>query len=332
MIYNGNLTRFIYVGDPHCKKTNLDESVRLIKWIHSIAKSLGIPVLFAGDQYDDYGIAKVECVDFWEWAYTLIDYSISLVGNHDQNSDGSLNFMSIHSDQTKVIDKITKIGTSTLMPFYRKNEKFEEDLKTVTDSRFLFCHQEFNGCQYETGFYAPHGADIKLIPANLEKVIVGHIHREQSFDRVWFPGTPRHLTRSDIGHQKGIYIVDLTGPKLSYEFLPTPKEVSEPFVKFEITDESQLKDIPDSSRVYVDVKGDDDFIKKMIKKMPSNVKLRTFTTEAQSETKIKESEGIPTAFMNYALSYFNDKQIGTAEAKVILSKIYDKCPSLKSGV
>lgn len=327
------LTKFIYVGDPHCKKNNIEESVRLIKWIYETAKRLGLPVLFAGDQYDDFGIAKVECVDFWKWAFDLIEESISIVGNHDQNSDGSLNFMSVHSDQTLVIDKLTKIGNVTLMPFYRKNEKFEEALKTVTDSRFLLCHQEFNGCQYETGFFAPHGADVKVIPVNIETVISGHIHREQWFDRVWYPGTPRQLTRSDIGHQKGIYVIDLTDRKLAYEFIPTPTEVSESFVKFEVTEESQLKDIPNSSRVYVDLKGSEEFLKKMIKKVPSDVKLRTFNTTEQSiVTTAKESEGIPKAFMGYSLNYFNDKNIGTNEAKAILAKIYEKCPSLKTGV
>ena len=332
-MYKGLLTRFIWVGDPHCKKNNIEESVRLITWIAALAKKYGLPVLFAGDQYDDFGIAKVECVDFWKWAFDLILESIAIVGNHDQNSDGSLNFMSVHSDKTLVIDKLTKIGDVTLMPFYRKNEKFEEALRAATDSRFVLCHQEFNGCQYETGFFSPHGADVAAIPANIEKVISGHIHREQSFDKVWYPGTPRQLTRSDIGHQKGVYIVDLADRKMAYEFIPTPANVSEPFVKFEVTEESQLKGIPNSSRVYVDLKGSEEFLKKMIKKVPSDVKLRTFnTTEQTLTTTAKESEGIPKAFMNYSLNYFNDKNVGTSEAKAILAKIYEKCPSLKSGV
>lgn len=333
MIYAGLLNKFIWVGDPHCKKNNIDESIRLVTWITAKAKEYGLPIVYAGDQYDDFGIAKIECVNFWNWAFQQDTGSVSIVGNHDQNSDGSLNFMAVHAEHTKVIQSLTKIGQVALMPFYRKNEKFEEDLKALTDSRFVLCHQEINGCQFETGFYAPHGANLASIPESVQMLISGHIHREQSFDRVWYPGTPRHLTRSDIGHEKGIWVIDLTGQKMTKEFIPTPKEVSEPFIKVEVTTEKQLKQVLNSSRVYVDLKGTDEFLKKMIKLVPSDVKLRTFSTTSEStESNVKESEGIPTAFINYSMNYFNEKGIGNLEVKAILEKIYSKCPSLKTGV
>lgn len=334
MSYNfEKLSAFIWVGDPHVKKDNLEESVRLIEWISKKSKELRLPVVFAGDQYNDFGIARVECVNFWDWAFKQFQYgTISIVGNHDQNPDGSLNFMNVHSDDTEVVDSFKQFGPYfTFLPFYRKNDQFIENLKKVT-TPYVFCHQEFNGCQYENGFYAPGGVDPNVIPESIELVISGHIHKEQAFGKVWYPGTPRHLTRSDIGEVKGIYVMSRADGILCREFHPTPKEVSEPFTYYEVTAEEQLKGIPDSPRVYVDVKGSDELIKKAIKKIPDQVKTRTFVTQENvKESTVKESEGIPKAFLDYTLNYFNDKGIGTAEAQAILNMVYDKIPSLKNS-
>ncbi len=334
MNYNlDNLIQFLWVGDPHVKKDNLEESMRLINWVAELSNKHRLPVVFAGDQYNDFGIARVECVYFWDWAFKRFNHgTISIVGNHDQNPDGSLNFMSQHAGDTLIVEALTELGPSfTAMPFYRKNENFVNNLKEVK-TPYVLCHQEFNGCQYENGFYAPGGVDLASIPDNIKQIISGHIHKEQKFGKVWYPGTPRHLTRSDVGQVKGVYIMAATSEGLKHSFLPTPKEVAEPFTSYEITSEDQLKGIPDSSRVYVDIKGSDEFIKKAVKKVPTNAKTRTFLIqEHEKETTVKESEGIPKAFLNYSLNYFNNKNIGTAEAKVILGKIYDKCPTLKGG-
>ncbi|RLF66584.1 MAG: hypothetical protein DRN30_01875, partial [Thermoplasmata archaeon] len=235
-----SIEKFLWVGDPHVKKGNLEESKRLIQWADKKARDANVPIIFAGDQYNDFGIARVEAVNFWvEMFGSMKSPIIALVGNHDANSDMSENFMDIHAKQVLVINKPTSIELSGrtigLLPFYRKNEEFLSQLNAfpISKGTVVMCHQEFNGCQYENGFYAPGGFDPDDIPDHITKVISGHIHKEQQFSKVWYPGTARHLTRSDIGEEKGIFLVDLENN--SHEKLLTPPEVSEPFIEVNVT-------------------------------------------------------------------------------------------------
>lgn len=332
-----SLEKFLWVGDMHVKKGNIDESERLIEWIDKEASARNIPVVFSGDQYNDFGIARVEAVKFWEKAFrSLKAKTVALVGNHDANSDVSLNFMDIHSDQVWVIDKpyMASAGTKKvgLLPFYRKNDIFVEAMQQLAadGANIVMCHQEFNGCQYENGFYAPHGVDPQLIPTSIEQVIGGHIHKEQAFGKVWYPGTPRQLTRSDVGEVKGVFFVDLTtGNK---EKIATPVDVSTPFEVIDVTPDwdGDLKKVQ-SPRVFVNISGPAKFVKQMVKKVPEGVKYRTFPESEVVESTVKESEGIPKAFFNFAMDYANQNGLGNAEIKVILEKIYDKCPTLKGN-
>jgi len=327
------LDKFIFVTDLHVTKTNLEESRRFILWLKGIQEQTGLTILFGGDQYHEFGIARVEAVHFWHWAYSQIKDSISLVGNHDMNQDGSLTFMTGHNKETLVIDVATYLSNGVLLlPFYRKKEDFIEAINLSPVSRII-CHQEFNGCQYENGFYSPYGADPADIPECVEQVISGHIHKTQSFGKVFYPGNPRHLTKSDIGDKRGITIFDLTSG--THEFMETPHEVCAPFILIELIEgQCDLKTtkIPESPKVYVDIRGSSKFVKAVLKQIPDGTKVRSFPESESSEVVVKESEGIQKAFFRYSIDYFNKNKIGNEEAKVILSKIYDTIPSLKQGV
>lgn len=323
------LGEIIYVGDVHAKKDNIEESTRLIEFISKVGSDHpDATVVFGGDQYNDFGIARVEVVDFWHWAFKQIkNKTIALVGNHDSNPDMSLNFMEAHSDDVQVISRPTLIGKSLFLPFCRKNEDF---LAAISNSKaeYLFCHQEFDGAQFENGFYSPGGFKVDDIPANFLQIISGHIHREMDLGRVWYPGTPRHLTRSDAGDEKGIYVFTLGSPA---EKIMTPPEVCEPFRVIEINPETEKLDLSgmDSPKVFIDIKGPPAFVKKQLKRMPESAKVRTFADSVVVETAVRESEGIPQAFMSYAMEYANKNSVGNAEIKLVLDKIYAKCKMLK---
>ena len=330
---NKPLDGLLLVGDMHVKKDNIQESEQIIEWIKKVSLENGnLPIVFLGDQYNDFGIAKVEVTDFWKWAYSYLDVpTISLVGNHDANSDMSLNFMTLHTDHTTVVDGPTYVGFDQylFLPFYRNAEQFLEIVNSAPRKpKTIICHQEFNGAQYENGFYAPHGTEPSLINASVTSIISGHIHKKQAFERVFYPGTARHLTRSDIGEEKGVHI--LKGDQIT--FIPTPKDVSEPFLHYEISKDNQVQPIIDSSeRVFIDIRGDEAFVKKSLKAMPKGAKVRTFVEQETTTVTVKESEGIPKAFFSYYMEYANLNGLGTAETKAILDLIYQKCPSLKAS-
>jgi DNA repair exonuclease SbcCD nuclease subunit len=219
------------------------------------------------------------------------------------------------------------------MPFIRNNEQFTKLALAMYERgvRTIFCHGEFDGAKYENGFYAPHGVDLKAFPSDLY-FISGHIHAQQEFGNVWYPGTPRHLTRSDAGETKGIWFYETkTGRR---EFVPTPVEVAEPFQEFTLTPESTLRpeQIPTSDRVFVDVRGPQEFVKATIKQLSPNVRVRSFPDQKKAAVDIKESEGIPVAFVKYASKYFMENNVSLEVAKKVIEKVYTKCPSLRTGI
>jgi hypothetical protein len=338
------------IGDMHVKKEDIAEAKRLISWIAKEIKALNertgsvaLPLLM-GDQYNYFGVVQVEVEEFWKWAYEELQiecYSASLIGNHDMNQDESASSMAVHSDQTVVIGKeYVWLGHKTVGIGFMRNEEsfFVEVMKAYNaGARAVFCHAEFNGCQYENGFYAPHGFDLSRYPSDL-KFYSGHIHMRQVFDKVTYFGTPRQVTASDIGEIKGIHAYDMgTGNIL---FSPTPPEVCEPITMLEIVEGSSTvataitqahdmaKTLSSLSKLRISVKGSKDFIRKTTSLLPAIKVYSTYTDEVR-EVKLKESEGIPQTFAKFSEDFFKANQV-TAEMKAkVLNKIYESCPVLK---
>lgn len=339
--------RLVVVGDMHVKSSNLDESSRLIDWLCGISPNL--PIIFMGDQLNDFGIARVECLSFWKKAISKLrqvrsNDIILLVGNHDKNHEGKQDFMTAlfsgMRDQGVFVISEPEVlhGNHLFVPFIRKNNEFVEIVNSHLKyaDMTVFCHQEFNGSKYENGFFAPHGVDPQSI-IGTRKVISGHIHLTQWLgDRFFYVGTPRPLTKSDANQAKGIWLVDTE--KDSSEFIETPHEVALPFRRIKVTEGSlDLATLKEESknpeRLYVDIEGSSEFVQRVLK----SVKLKgvktstafTDTIEIGSHS-VKESEGIPKAFSSYAMKYFDKTDLGSTEIKAVLGVIHKYCPSLGS--
>jgi len=338
--------KYLLVGDVHADLDNLDESRRLIRWIVPLVKKYGALPIFMGDQYSKMAIIRAEVLEFWVWAYNHINAelsgneydinSISLVGNHDLNSDGSASSMRAHAKQTMLAPASADTAISkniAAIGYTRDNDTFIKMAQAAYRDgvRTILCHAEFNGAKYDNGFYAPQGIDLESCPPVL--FISGHIHTKQEikseFTKVLYVGTPRQLTRSDIGEVKGVHLWETDTNEM--EFIPTPADVAEPFQQITITSEVQLATIPNSPRVYVDVHGSADFIKKTLKKMPESAKVRTFPDQERSPIEIKESDGIPAAFVAFSNKYFIKKALDDNTKKNALSIIYEKCPALRGN-
>lgn len=326
---------YLLIGDPHVKRTEIEEMTKFITWVKSLClKYKAIPV-FMGDQYNEMGLVRVEVSEFWNWAFRELAQSFALEGNHDVNADGTSSAMAVHQDVTKWINKGGGVIDRDLgiygIGFTRDNDAFIKHAHAAAAQGFktILCHAEFEGSQYENGFYAPNGIKIDLLPGGVQ-FISGHIHKQQSFGPIWYPGTGRQLTRSDIGEIKGVWV--WTPEKNETIFCATPKEVCEPFTHITITPDMTEVDIPDSPKTYVDIKGPKDFVQKVAKKMPESVRVKIFPDQDRKIIEIKESDGIPHAFAKYAEQYFVTKQVPADMQAKILTSIYSKCPSLKSGV
>jgi hypothetical protein len=333
---------FLIVGDMHVRRDNLEESQRLIDWIighiNALVESQGglrrlLNVIFLGDQFNDFGIARVEVANFWHKNIVALNDSrasriIFLTGNHDMNGTYDSSIMTcyeLHAEKVQIIDSPVINERFSFLPYIKDQEKFEEICKGLKGT--VFCHQEINGCQFENGMYAPGGAKLENLPPDLQ-IISGHIHMQQSFGNVWYPGAPRQITRSDAGSAKSIFVFDPVNNSVSP--IMTPPEVSEPYIKVIIKEGEEVM-IPKGNKVLVDIHGSQIFIKKVLKDLPDNAIVRTHPNVEQKAISIKESEGIPFAFKRYSESYFISKNCTPDTQDSILKLIYQKCPILKGN-
>lgn len=336
------IDNYLLVGDPHVRKDNLEESKKLLLWIKGLSEETKSRVIFFGDQHDGHGNVRVEVLEFWDWAYRLFlphKVSLTITGNHDMNMECTASALAPNRDITQLIDKepkLTQISRSYgiyAIPYVKSSAQFEQIVSAApADCRTILCHQEFNGAQYENGFYAPGGVNLSKVPEHI-LFVSGHIHKSQVIPgRVVYIGTPRHLTSSDIGSTKGVHLWRATAdPKQSlFQIIQTPESVCETMKKIVLTPENANQDIPNSSKVVVEVSGPEDFVKKACSKLPDQVKVRTLVdSPAESKAEIKESEGINVAFAKYLGKYVDDKKIDPIAAEGIKKKVFDLCPKLR---
>jgi hypothetical protein len=336
------------VGDLHIHKDEVDEGKRFIKWlvegVKILQKNAGKKVLivFMGDQHNDFAVMRVEVSEFWSWAYDYIKQelgheSVSLTGNHDMNQDETASAMTSHSSRTEVISRqpVFLNKSTAAVGFMRKEDLFYTKVMEAYTSgaRTIYCHAEFEGSQYENGFYAPHGFNLARYPADL-KFVSGHIHLKQEFGAVFYVGSPRQLTRSDLGEVKGIHVIDYSQAG-ARTFIETPPDVCVPFREIVIEEngpEVDLTSIPANGRVYIHIKGSKEFARKIAKSIPDGPRIRSSYTDEVKSFNVKESEGIPSTFNRFAEDYFKTNNVPDHMKTAVLKKIYDACPSLKLGV
>ncbi|MDE2425728.1 MAG: hypothetical protein KGO96_07460 [Elusimicrobia bacterium] len=188
------------------------------------------------------------------------------------------------------------------MPHYYNNETFIKNCNNY-NTNTLYCHQEFNGCEYENGFYSKNGADPKSI--NQKEVVCGHIHRTQSFDKIWYIGSPRWRSVSDANEEKGVWIIEHdkeSGIIVNKTFIDT-SDVCRPILSFK--DYPNIPAIiPDkNATIIIDIHGPEDYVEKRNKELSGKgYRLRNFV-DKKEQIKIKESEGLNVAFKKYLDSY-----------------------------
>jgi DNA repair exonuclease SbcCD nuclease subunit len=188
-------------------------------------------IVFLGDQYNNHASVHVRVQDFWLRLFDRLTHRknhaqqyhegpvvIAMKGNHDLDPTHGVtaHALQAHRHQVYVVEKPEVIDGMLFVPYTHDADEFyawisgSEKPKLYEpaprDARVLFCHQTFNGCHYENGFYAKDGFDLERVPQ--PRVISGHIHAPQVFDKIWYPGAPRWRSAADANTERGIYLVD----------------------------------------------------------------------------------------------------------------------------
>lgn len=321
---------YLLIGDLHVKPDNIEESNKFIQWVSDLCKSKNLTPIFMGDQYDTHGNVRVEVLDFWQKAYDSFSKSYSIVGNHDMDYSCEFTSMSSNYKQTKVINFPFNLSKDVVaIPYIKSSQEFTNIVNNLNeDIKFVLCHQEFYGAQYEGGFYAPTGVKLEDIKKDV-LFISGHIHKKQSISdknnktKVIYVGTPRQLTRSDIDEIKGVHI---WYENRTLEFIETPESICERFKKITIIqNEAEELVFKPNSKTFIDIHGDESFIKKTIKSLPEEIKVRTFPIKQSKKIEIKESSGIKNAFKDYFENYIKNNNLTEDDSKKIFEIIKNNC-------
>ena len=315
----------ILVGDLHAQLGNLEESLRIMDWAIEQAKDKKDFIVMLGDTLNNFGVVKTEELRFLNQLLEKLEDSrgtIILTGNHDQSASGTTSCWDLKTSySTRIISEPTLIDSILFLPFIRKHDEFKAALESFPEAVAVICHQDFDGSRYDNGFYAPHGYKAEDIPSNYKYIISGHIHSTQTIKldgrEIFYPGIPRQLTRSNLEHIPAIYHMDKLG---SYNRIEVPENIAPRFKHFVISKDTPLDRLKEAieaeGKVYVDIEGDQTFVKKMLKTDFGSAKVRSIIHKEKSE-QVSEPVNLESSFMGYLLQYTSDKGLGNEEAKIL---------------
>jgi DNA repair exonuclease SbcCD nuclease subunit len=286
---------FLFVGDPHAKVSNLDEMSKLINFVANQSNKEKYDfVVLAGDLFNDHSLVRLEVALFWKSAIEQLRTSfkkvIILVGNHDlagskqmETQLSSIHLVSKDDSSVMVIDKPTNYMDIAFIPYMSSEEDFIKATEELWENgchNLLICHQTFNGAKYDNGFFAPGGFDLEKIKQG--KIISGHIHTFQEFDKIVYPGTARWDTRSDANQEKGIWDINITDQAFSKKMIST-RDVVTPIIEIVIKEGDSFPEIPTNGKIYIELIGKSEWINKTKEKYRGVASIKT----THKDTKLK---------------------------------------------
>jgi len=300
------MSDLLFVGDVHATPDDLDDCEALLTLVEKTASERGVGrIVFLGDQYHTHGIVRVEVMGFWSrWFERLSkNHKVTVVlGNHDRPNDSSISDHALraHAHVVDVVDSPKVLGGVLYLPYYHDNEEFVKVCNEYPLTRTVVCHQTFDGGKYENGAYMADGVDQEKILQ--EMVISGHIHTPQSFGKVVYVGAPRWRSLADAAAtSRSIRPADIEAGLVKLGAGVSTGGVCSKIIYAKITpDEPDVPKCNSKDRLYVDVHGNEGFVKSTKEALQgAGVRIRTFV-ETKRVAAIRESDGIPKAFEKYA--------------------------------
>lgn len=210
--------KILTVGDVHAESSDLEDCEALLGHVvEKVKEQKPDVVLFMGDQYDRHDTVSVKCIEFWNRWFgvlkPLLPYRTifsntpnsgvsALVGNHDKSSPFAQypHAMISHDAEggIQVIDRPFVQDGVAFFPHFQEQEDFLE-AQGACPGAHLYCHQTFEGAQYENGFPAKDA--VKIDDLTFKRVVSGHIHSPQEIvgasSSVVYVGAPRWRTEFD---------------------------------------------------------------------------------------------------------------------------------------
>jgi DNA repair exonuclease SbcCD nuclease subunit len=174
-----------------------------------------------------------------------------LVGNHDSYLESSIHINSLRVFEfyknIKIYEKNESITLGNrkifMCPWITDNKVFLEELETLENHDVCFGHFNFSNFLMHKDQESDHGLSPELFYKKFKKTISGHFHTRSSKkvgeSEIIYPGNPFHLTRNDIGDERGYSILNLD--TLDLEFIENRESIK--FVKYYYPQQLEEKDI-----------------------------------------------------------------------------------------
>jgi DNA repair exonuclease SbcCD nuclease subunit len=288
------------IGDPHMTPNSLEEGERLFEF--AVAKCIEFnikKIIIMGDLFDTHALIQSSVLNFYFKLFNKHhDFEfLCLVGNHDhalrnRKEHALVTFKSLSN--VTIVDDIMHFEDFDAMP-YTGNEEFVE-LAKQKKSNILLCHHEFNGAQFENGFYSPNG--IKSEDISYNQVVSGHIHKIQEFGQIKYVGAPRWIHASDANQERGIWLWD---GKKDYKFFSTEDIVGK-IIEIKVNENEQLPNFSvNLKRVILKVSGTPKFIQEITEKYLGQAEIVPNITENE-ESVVSEALGVNQALKKYILN------------------------------
>lgn len=212
--------KILVSGDPHIKISTLETGKRFLAFLkESVLKVRPEYLVVLGDLFDTHAVVRVEVLNAWIDFMRSLESSgwmgevVLMVGNHDKAGPGS----DLHAlvalerfQYVTIVDKPLWKGGMKFLPYYHTFEEFKAALDSLNGfgtTKHLFCHNTFDGAQYENGFYDPNGFPLESV-AEFQTVICGHVHKAQKLANVVYVGSPYDAGFQDAGEVKGLHLYD----------------------------------------------------------------------------------------------------------------------------
>lgn len=211
--------RILLLGDPHLKISKFNQGIELLKWFNLLVKEHKPDmVVNLGDCFDNHAVLRSEIM--YEFKKHVLDCDapyVYVLGNHDQWRPKDSTYHALQSfdiPHMRVIDKVTDIGDITFVPYIPDLSMFPMETKPI-----CIAHQTFVGADY--GYYRPDvGVDADKCAAEI--IISGHVHKRQSFGKVFYPGTPLADNLHDVDQIKGVDMFDTDTYDFTFISSPFP--------------------------------------------------------------------------------------------------------------
>jgi DNA repair exonuclease SbcCD nuclease subunit len=317
------MSKFCLIGDVHAVQNELDECHEMVVGINNTCIAHDCKtVVFMGDLFHNFSIINSFVLNFWNDVFNeLLHLGFRIIvikGNHDSPGAGldtqehGLRVFKGMKQGLEIIDEPRIIDNVQFMPHYYSEAAFIENVDKSVHT--VYCHEEFNGAQYENGLYTTHGVDVSKLPNNIQ-FVSGHIHKQQSFNNIWYIGSPRWRSINDANEIKGIWIVDHeeNGKIIDRKLVHSQKLGCKPIFLFEDSPSFTQTNFPKEGTIIIDIYGPRDYVEKRAQELSGRgYKIRPFPEN--EVIKIKESEGFVVAF-NKFLEMFVPKN-GTSKAKL----------------